>query len=133
MRGLFGDKQLLRLLAERYIPRQIAWRRKAMFRAPFDSFHAEQAPAFVEQLFSRESLARTGYFDAESVRHWRHAFRQMRPGSTQRLSIEMGLAGVLSTQLWHHLFIDASLADLPAAGGRTAREATRPSRIEVHA
>lgn len=122
LRGLTGDKHLLRLLAERYLPREIAWRRKAMFRAPLDSFHSEQMPAFVEQLFSSESLRKTGYFDAEAVRHWRHTFKQLRQGSTQRISIEMGLAGVLSTQLWHHLFIDASLADLPDAGIRVWRE-----------
>jgi asparagine synthase (glutamine-hydrolysing) len=121
LRGIFGDKYLLRLLAQRWLPHSIAWRQKAMFRAPFDSFHIEPAPPFVEQLFSRESLAKAGYFDAEAVAHWRRAFRQLRPGSTQRLSIEMGLAGVLSTQLWHHLFIDASLADLPDAGIRAPR------------
>jgi hypothetical protein len=26
----------------------------------------------------------------------------------------MGLVGVIATQLWHHTFIDASLADLPS-------------------
>jgi hypothetical protein len=39
----------------------------------------------------------------------------MRANSTQRLSVEMGLAGVLSTQLWHHTFIDESLADSSAS------------------
>ena len=112
MKG-FGDKYLLRLLAERYLPKEIAWRRKAMFRAPFDSFHSANPPAFIEQLFSPESLRRTGYFDVEAVGHWRKAFKLMRAKSTQRVSIEMGLAGVLSTQLWHHLYIDSSLADLP--------------------
>jgi asparagine synthase (glutamine-hydrolysing) len=118
LRGTFGDKYLLRLLADRYLPKSIAWRQKAMFRAPLDSFHIEHAPPFVEQLFSPESLRRTGYFDVAAVQHWRHAFRNLRAGSTQRLSIEMGLAGVLSTQLWHHLYIDANLADLPGAGIR---------------
>jgi asparagine synthase (glutamine-hydrolysing) len=112
MRGL-RDKHLLRLLAQRYLPKEIAWRRKAMFRAPFDSFHIDNPPAFVEQLFSPESLRRTGYFDAQAVGYWRQAFKDMRPRSTQRLSIEMGLAGVLSTQLWHHLYIDSSLSELP--------------------
>jgi asparagine synthase (glutamine-hydrolysing) len=111
----FGDKQILRLLAERYLPKEIAWRRKAMFRAPFDSFHSDTLPPFVEQLFSPESLRKTGYFDVGAVQHWRHAFRTMRPGASQRISVEMGLAGVLSTQLWHHLFIDGSLADLRVA------------------
>jgi asparagine synthase (glutamine-hydrolysing) len=113
LRGFLGDKHILRLLAERWLPKEIAWRRKAMFRAPFDSFHAGDPPAYVEQLLSEESLRRAGYFEPGAVRHWRAAFRRMRANSTQRISVEMGLAGVLSTQLWHHLFIDPSLADLP--------------------
>lgn len=113
MKG-FGDKHILRLLAERWLPRSIAWRRKAMFRAPLDSFHIDKAPPFVEQLFSPESLRKTGYFDAAAVTHWRWAFKNMRAGSSLRTSVEMGLAGVLSTQLWHHLFIDGSLCELPA-------------------
>jgi len=112
MKG-FGDKHILRLVAQRYLPKQIAWRRKAMFRAPFDSFHGVKPPAFVDQLFSPESLRKTGYFDVDAVTHWRSAFKQMRAGSTQRTSVEMGLAGVLSTQLWHHLYLDGSLADVP--------------------
>jgi asparagine synthase (glutamine-hydrolysing) len=130
MKG-FSDKHILRLLAERHLPKDIAWRRKAMFRAPFDSFHLDGGPAFVEQLFSPESLRRTGYFDAEAVRHWRQAFKQMRPGSTQRLSIEMGLAGVLSTQLWHHLYIDPTLADLPAARPAAPVADRRPSPVGI--
>jgi asparagine synthase (glutamine-hydrolysing) len=65
LRGL-REKYLLRVLAERWLPRETAWRRKAMFRAPFDSFHGDAAPAFVEQLLSPASLERTGYFDAAS-------------------------------------------------------------------
>jgi asparagine synthase (glutamine-hydrolysing) len=108
------EKYLLRLLAERWVPRSIAWRGKKMFRAPFDSFHLEPAPAFVEQLLSEESLRRTGYFDPASVRHWRQAFRNLRSLSAQRVSVEMGLVGVIGTQLWHHLYIDGSLANLPS-------------------
>jgi asparagine synthase (glutamine-hydrolysing) len=109
------DKYILRLLAKRWLPPAIARRRKAMFRAPLDSFHAEHAPDFVEQLLSEESLRRTGYFDPGAVRHWRQAFRGLRAGSMQRTSIEMGLVGVLATQLWHHTFMDGSLADLPTS------------------
>jgi asparagine synthase (glutamine-hydrolysing) len=113
LRG-FQDKYLLRRLAERWLPAAVSWRRKAMFRAPFDSFHSEQPPAFVEQLLSPESLRKTGYFNAEAVATWRSAFRRMRPGSSHRITVEMGLAAVVSTQLWHHTFIDGSLADLPS-------------------
>ena len=113
LRGL-RNKHLLRRLAERWLPPAIAQRRKAMFRAPFDSFHAEHLPPFVDQLLSEESLQKTGYFEAAAVRHWRQAFKDLPPRSNQRTSIEMGLVGVASTQLWHHTFIDASLADLPS-------------------
>jgi asparagine synthase (glutamine-hydrolysing) len=116
LRG-FQDKYILRLLAERWLPPEIAWRRKAMFRAPFDSFHAEHAPPFVDQLLSQESLRKTGYFDPAAVAHWRQAFRKLRHGSAQRSAMEMGLVGVISTQLWYHTFIHNSLADLPSLAG----------------
>ena len=109
----FRDKHLLRLVAERWLPKEIARRNKVIFRAPLDSFHTDPEPKFVGELLSKESLHRTGYFDLAAVTHWRKAFRQMRVGSLPRLSIEMGLAAVVATQLWHHTFIDGSLADLP--------------------
>src|SRR5262249_34000052 len=105
LKGLLRDKFLLRQMADRWLPREISQRRKAMFRAPFDSFHLDVAPPFVEQLLSPESLRRTGYFDAEAVAHWRKAFRSLRFNRSQRVSIEMGLVGVLATQLWHQTFI----------------------------
>jgi asparagine synthase (glutamine-hydrolysing) len=109
----FRDKHLLRLVAERWLPKEIARRNKVIFRAPLDSFHLDPEPKFVGELLSGESLRRTGYFDVEAVRHWRKAFRQMRAGSLPRLSMEMGLVAVVATQLWHHTFIDGTLADLP--------------------
>ena len=116
LRGL-RDKYILRLLSERRLPSSIAWRRKAMFRAPLDGFHGAEdtLPTFVDELLSEESLRKTGYFDAPSVLHWRKEFRTMRPGSNQRTAIELGLVGVVATQLWHHLYVDGSLANLPTA------------------
>lgn len=115
LRG-FRDKHLLRLVAERWLPPEIARRQKVIFRAPLDSFHMDPEPKFVGELLSEESLRRTGYFDVAEVHHWRKAFRQMRAGSLPRLSVEMGLTAVIATQLWHHTFIDGSLADLPTWG-----------------
>jgi asparagine synthase (glutamine-hydrolysing) len=123
LRG-FRDKYLLRLLAERWLPASIAWRPKAMFRAPFDIFGTAPAPAFVEQLLSAASLRQTGYFDAEAVQHGRRELRWLRPGSAQRFAVELGLAGVAATQLWHHTFLDGTLADLPS---RVAPRVLAPS------
>jgi asparagine synthase (glutamine-hydrolysing) len=112
LRGL-RDKHLLRLLGERWLPPSVVNRRKVIFRAPLDSFHVENEPAFVRDLLSDESLRRTGYFDAAAVQKWRRDFRRLRRGSLPRLSVEMGLVAVVATQLWHHLYIDPNLADLP--------------------
>jgi asparagine synthase (glutamine-hydrolysing) len=71
----------------------------------------------VDQLLSEESLRKTGWFDVQAVHYWRQAFRTLRQGSAQRASVEMGLAGVVATQLWYHTFIDDSLADLPSRVG----------------
>lgn len=112
LRG-FRDKHLLRLLAERWVPPQVYQRGKVIFRAPLDSFHIDPEPPFVRELLSEDSLRRTGYFDVKAVHHWRRAYRSMRENSLPRLSVEMGLAAVVATQLWHQLFIDPSLADVP--------------------
>lgn len=123
LRGL-RDKYLLRLVAERWLPKEVARRHKVIFRAPLDSFHMDPEPPFVGQLLSEESLRRTDYFDVAAVQHWRKAFRQMRTGSLPRLSVEMGLVAVVATQLWHHTFIDGSLADLPTRAGASPETAT---------
>ena len=98
----------------------MAWRPKAVFRAPFDVFHVDNAPPFVPQLLSDDSLKKTGYFDTEAVRFWWNALPRLRWNPGQRASVEMGLAGVVTTQLWHHTFLDGSLADLPSLA-RTRR------------
>ncbi|MEZ0277296.1 MAG: asparagine synthase-related protein, partial [Roseimicrobium sp.] len=115
----FRDKHLLRLLAERWVPPSVYKRGKVIFRAPLDSFHLDPEPPFIAQLLSEESLRRTGYFDAKAVREWRKTYTSLRAGSLPRLSVEMGLAAVVATQLWHHLYIDGSLCELTSLTGRT--------------
>jgi asparagine synthase (glutamine-hydrolysing) len=107
-----------------------------IFRAPLDSFHMDPEPRFVRELLSEESLRKTGYFDPIAVRQWRNDFRKMRAGSLPRLSVEMGLMAVVATQLWHHLFIGDSLADLPdwtaiptPAAAEQAASLTTPASI----
>jgi asparagine synthase (glutamine-hydrolysing) len=117
LRG-FRDKHLLRLLAERWVPESVYSRKKVIFRAPLDSFHIDPEPPFVRDLLSEESLKRTDYFDVEGVRYWRKAYRDMRPNSLPRLSIELGLAAVVATQLWHHTYIEGNLCELPTTADR---------------
>jgi len=112
LRGL-RDKYVLRKVAERYLPKEIAWRPKVDFIAPFDSLYGPSAPPWVEQLLSEESLRKTDYFDPAAVHHWRERYAKLRKRSTTRLSVEIGLASIVATQLWHQTFIAGGLADLP--------------------
>jgi asparagine synthase (glutamine-hydrolysing) len=105
LRGLW-DKYILRLLAERWLPRSIAWRPKQMFRTPSDSFSARRPPAFVEELLSEEALGRTGYFDVRAVRSWWQALRAAGRGTLLRTPADMALVGVVATQLWHFTFLE---------------------------
>jgi asparagine synthase (glutamine-hydrolysing) len=116
LRGL-RDKHILRLVAERYLPRRTAWRPKGMFRAPLTSFFSRGAPAWVDQLLSEESLRRTGWFDVAEVRRWQARLREGRVRPGDRATVAPGMAGVVATQLWYHTFIDGRLADLPSAVG----------------
>jgi asparagine synthase (glutamine-hydrolysing) len=129
LRGLH-DKYILRHVAARWLPREIAFRRKAMFRAPFDSFHLDQAPPFVHQLLGEESLRKTGYFDVAAVTYWRKAFRDLWARGAQRVSVEMGLVGVLASQLWHHTYIDGSLCELPSLSVVSGQSSIAKTAVE---
>jgi asparagine synthase (glutamine-hydrolysing) len=112
LRGLTGDKYLPRRAAARMLPKEIANRPKEMFRAPLAETFFADPPPFVRQLMSTEALRKTGYFDVDHVQHDYALFAK---GEAFRLGIffNMGLTGVLATQLWHHLYLGGGLCDLP--------------------
>lgn len=132
LRGVMDDKFIERKVAERWLPKDVAWRRKKMFRAPMDSWarvNREQGPghpsSWIDQLLSPESVRQAGYFDPRAVEEARQ--RLAKPGrGLARLSVEMGLTGVLATQLWHHLYISGGLCDLPTMESKGFRTGTQP-------
>jgi asparagine synthase (glutamine-hydrolysing) len=113
LKGITRDKHLLRLAAAKILPPEIADRPKAMFRAPFANTFFDNPPPWASQLLSPESIAKSGYFDQQGVAECRNTYHQNRWASGRRLSMEMGLTGVMTTQLWHHLFLGGGLCDLP--------------------
>lgn len=123
LRGLLRDKFVERKVAEKWLPKSIAWRRKHMFRAPMDSWLKgtgsgdQVAHDWIEQVLSPDSLRRAGYFDPAAVAAARERLATMRRG-VGRTSLEMGLTAVTATQLWHHLYVAGGLCELPSA--RTA-------------
>jgi asparagine synthase (glutamine-hydrolysing) len=109
------DKYLLRRVAARVLPPPIAKRTKTMFRANLGrAFVGTDRPRWVDQLLSAESLKATGFFDASAVQLARELQLRKPLRSLQRFALDMGLMGVLSTQLWHHTFCGGGLCELPA-------------------
>jgi asparagine synthase (glutamine-hydrolysing) len=105
------DKWVLRQLAARLVPRDVARRQKHMFRAE-PVIHAPGRPAWVDELLSADSLRRTALFDPLAVA--RALARRGSERATPRASLlQGGLSGVVSTQLLAHLFCGGGLCSLP--------------------
>jgi asparagine synthase (glutamine-hydrolysing) len=111
LHGLRGDKYLLRQAAARLLPEAVAQRRKAMFRAPLAETFLAKPPSFVRDLISADSLARTGYFDANAVQ--RDSAALTSGDGKLGTFASLGLGGVIATQLWHHLYLGGGLCELP--------------------
>ena len=108
------DKWLLRQVARKILPMQVAQRRKIMFHANVSSLFLDGGPPWIDQLLGTRSIVAAGYFDATSVENARSYLRATRENTLRRQTYELGLAGVLATQLWHHVFLGGALADLPS-------------------
>lgn len=113
LRSLFRDKHVLRTYAARHLPSAVANRPKHIFRARYSGSFFDPKPAYVEQLLSVESLLRTGYFDPARVHRLALRRRGGHPGLGMHMRDEVALVGVISTQLWHHLFLGGGLCELP--------------------
>ena len=135
LRGLTGDKHLLRLTARQLLPKELAMRPKRMFLAPFANTLLTGTIPYVEQLLSAESLRRTPYFSPERVDE---VFSRVRRGACApplRLFYEMALCAVVGTQLWHHLFVGGGLCELPSwtapvVDSRTVLHGSPPSGLQ---
>ncbi len=124
------NKWLLRQVANNVLPPMIANRPKTMFRATMSrSFLGEGRPAWVDQLLSRDSLLRTGYFDPDAVAKvaaWQS--HEPRWTTVRNFSFDMAMMAVITTQLWHHTWCGGNLADLPALSFRP-RGTERPVEV----
>ncbi|MDX2039234.1 MAG: asparagine synthase (glutamine-hydrolyzing) [Isosphaeraceae bacterium] len=107
------EKWILRRVAARTLPKKIANRPKTMFRA--SRSHAllgADRPAWVDQLLSPESLAKTGWFDPAVVA----SERERMSGALltpRRGAFDVGMTCVVTTQLFHHIYCGGGLCDLP--------------------
>jgi len=116
LRGL-KEKEILRRWARRILPSRISGRGKQPYRAPdAPSFFAPNAPAYIADMLSSDAIQRVGIWSARAVAG---LVRRCRSGQAISFRENQALLGVLSTQLWHHQFIQsapsAQTLDLSAA------------------
>src|SRR5262245_56206247 len=91
-----------------------------MFRAPLAESFLANPPAFVRELISAESMARTGYFDVTRVQR-DCALLASAEGRALGTFMSRGLSGIVATQLWHHLYLGGGLCS-PACQNRSHRD-----------
>lgn len=98
------EKYLLKRAFGRYLPSRILARPKQPYRAPdIAAFFGSRTPEYVQELLSPTTLRRYGYFDAEKVRR---LLEKIRAGRTIGFKDNMTFVAILSTQVWHHLFVE---------------------------
>lgn len=70
------EKYLLKKLGSRFLPRQIAEREKFAFVAPGSPFLLRQKTEWLEDLLSRETIKRQGYFDPDTIERLKKQYSQ---------------------------------------------------------
>jgi asparagine synthase (glutamine-hydrolysing) len=112
LRGL-REKEILRRWSTRVLPAGIKARGKQPYRAPdAPSFFAKDAPAWVEDQLSPDSLRRVGVFSPPAVEG---LVRRCKAGLATGFRENQALLGILSTQMWHHQFVETT-SRVPALG-----------------
>jgi asparagine synthase (glutamine-hydrolysing) len=124
LRGL-NEKYLLRILARRWLPPEIWKRRKRPYRAPIHrSFFHKQTPDYVRELLSDEALLQSGCFNPLPVRQ---LVAKLDQGKALGETDDMALAGILSTQLVHHQFVQNFKKAVPIDDGADGKVVRCPN------
>jgi len=101
---VLNEKYLLKRSAAGLIPPSVAKRQKQPYRAPEAcSFLQPAAREYMDELLSPEQIRRDGVFDGPAVAMLLDKFRK---GAAIGIKDNMGLVGVVSTQLLLHQFIN---------------------------
>ena len=101
---VLNEKYLLKQSMARYLPKSVKDRYKQPYRAPdIPSFFTDKTPEYVEEALSEDALNRSGYFDPKKVAM---LVKKIRRGKAIGNKDNMAFVGILTTQIWHRLFIE---------------------------
>lgn len=102
--NVLNEKYLLKKAVSGLLPEEILERHKQPYRAPdIAAFFPGPQPDYVMDLLGTAALRRNGYFCPRKVER---LLRKARAGQTLGVRDNMAFVGILTTQLWHHVFID---------------------------
>jgi asparagine synthase (glutamine-hydrolysing) len=99
VRGL-KRKYILKRAAEKLLPREVVWRKKAGFGAPIRSWLRGALRPMVDDLLSEETVRRRGLFRPEEVR------RVIEANLAGREDYNLQVFQLLTLELWQRTFID---------------------------
>src|SRR5689334_19993224 len=99
LRGL-KRKYILKRAAEKLLPREVVWRKKAGFGAPIRSWLRGPLRPMVDDLLSAESVRQRGLFEPQEVR------RIIDANLSGREDYNLQVFQLLNLELWHQQFID---------------------------
>ena len=104
---VLNEKYLLKRALRDYLPEAILARHKQPYRAPdipaFFDARTQRPLAFVAELLSEAKVRDYGYFDPKRVSL---LVKKASRGAAIGYRDNQALVGILSTQVWHHLFIE---------------------------
>ncbi len=99
LRGL-KRKYILKRAAEKLLPREVVWRKKAGFGAPIRSWLRGPLKPMVDDLLSEDAVRHRGLFGSQEVR------RIVDANLSGREDYNLQVFQLLNLELWHRQFID---------------------------
>jgi asparagine synthase (glutamine-hydrolysing) len=98
----FKRKYILKRAAERILPREAVWRKKAGFGAPVRSWLRGPLRGMTEDLLSEERVRRRGLFRPEAVR------KIVSQNLSGREDYNLQVFQLLTLELWQQIFMDGT-------------------------
>lgn len=109
---VLNEKFVLKQAVKNLLPAGILARKKQPYRAPDSRAFAGETTRFMARTMSRHAVGRAGYFDVERVNL---LLKKVQAGRAVSQRDNMAFIGVLSTQVWHQLFVERCPETLAAA------------------
>jgi len=101
---VLNEKYLLKQAMKKYVPNSIIDRSKQPYRAPdISGFFFDKNIDYVEHLLSEQTIRKYNYFDPKKVNM---LYKKIRNGRAIGYKDNMSLVSILSTQIWHYLFVE---------------------------